>query len=176
MESYVDSSPTPGPDRQPAVPRRNAGGIHKSDPKTTNALADYTALLEKCRQTPNLNTDVTIVAAGVPDRQRPGISASVPKGPCNKSTPANWPLIRQVQVKCDAPALSTGAVLVDLPGVADANAARNEVARKYMEKCQHIWVLAPICRAVDDRTARGKRPSIFTINQGIADVFLLRPQ
>lgn len=30
--------------------------------------------------------------------------------------PAFWPLIRQVHVLCNAEALSTGAVLVDLPG------------------------------------------------------------
>ena len=30
--------------------------------------------------------------------------------------PALWPLIRQVNVRCHAKALSTGAVLVDLPG------------------------------------------------------------
>jgi hypothetical protein len=32
--------------------------------------------------------------------------------------PAYWPLIRQVRVRCNAKALSTGAILVDLPGVA----------------------------------------------------------
>ena len=31
-------------------------------------------------------------------------------------SPALWPLIRQVNVRCRAQALSTGAVLVDLPG------------------------------------------------------------
>lgn len=32
------------------------------------------------------------------------------------NTPALWPLIRQVNVRCSAAALATGAVLVDLPG------------------------------------------------------------
>ncbi|GJE84682.1 nuclear GTPase SLIP-GC [Phanerochaete sordida] len=68
--------------------------------------------------------------------------------------PAFWPLIRQVRVKCNARALSTGAILVDLPGVADANAARNNIAKDYMKKCDCIWILAPITRAVDDKTAR----------------------
>lgn len=30
--------------------------------------------------------------------------------------PALWPLIRQVTIRCRADALSTGAILVDLPG------------------------------------------------------------
>ncbi|OAX43900.1 hypothetical protein K503DRAFT_846915 [Rhizopogon vinicolor AM-OR11-026] len=68
--------------------------------------------------------------------------------------PALWPLIRQVNVRCNAQALSTGAVLVDLPGVADANAARNSIAKDYMKKCNCVWILAPITRAVDDKTAR----------------------
>ncbi|KAL0573914.1 hypothetical protein V5O48_008034 [Marasmius crinis-equi] len=68
--------------------------------------------------------------------------------------PAFWPLIRQVNVRCRAACLSTGAILVDLPGVADANAARNNIAKAYMKKCQCLWILAPITRAVDDKTAR----------------------
>ncbi|KZT43419.1 hypothetical protein SISSUDRAFT_693111 [Sistotremastrum suecicum HHB10207 ss-3] len=68
--------------------------------------------------------------------------------------PALWPLIRLVQVRCPAAALSTGAILVDLPGVADANAARSAIARDYMKKCDCIWIAAPITRAVDDKTAK----------------------
>ncbi|KAI9063349.1 hypothetical protein FKP32DRAFT_1592405 [Trametes sanguinea] len=68
--------------------------------------------------------------------------------------PAYWPLIRQVRVWCNSKALSTGAILVDLPGVADANAARNNIAKDYMKKCDCVWILAPITRAVDDKTAR----------------------
>ena len=47
--------------------------------------------------------------------------------------PAFWPLIRLVNVRCKAKALETGAILVDLPGVADANAARNNIAKDYMK-------------------------------------------
>ncbi|KAH8830804.1 hypothetical protein DL96DRAFT_1668499 [Flagelloscypha sp. PMI_526] len=38
--------------------------------------------------------------------------------------------------------------------VADANAARNNIAKDYMKKADCIWILAPITRAVDDKTAR----------------------
>jgi hypothetical protein len=41
-----------------------------------------------------------------------------------------------------------------LVGVADANAARNNIAKDYMKKAACIWILAPITRAVDDKTAR----------------------
>ncbi|KAG8716350.1 hypothetical protein FRC09_015864 [Ceratobasidium sp. 395] len=71
-----------------------------------------------------------------------------------KSEPALWPLIRFVRVRCKSEALSCGAVLVDLPGVADANLARSSIAKEYMKKCDCIWIAAPITRAVDDKTAK----------------------
>jgi Dynamin family len=79
--------------------------------------------------------------------------------------PAFWPLIRQVNVRCNSPALTTGAVLVDLPGVADANAARNSIAKDYMKKCNCIWILAPITRAVDDKTAKGMSCASVEMNE-----------
>ena len=33
--------------------------------------------------------------------------------------PTLWPLIRQVNVRCSSAALSSGAILVDLPGILD---------------------------------------------------------
>jgi hypothetical protein len=59
---------------------------------------------------------------------------------------ALWPLIRLVRIKCGARALSKGTILVDLPGVADANAARSAIAKEYMKKCNRIWIAAPITR------------------------------
>lgn len=109
-------------------------------------------------------------------RKSAGMTVTKEKSKANASdadSAALWPLIRQVNVRCPAKALSTGAVLVDLPGilqsihavmktltlsskgVADANAARNNIAKDYMKKCNCIWILAPITRAVDDKTARG---------------------
>ncbi|KAG1863428.1 P-loop containing nucleoside triphosphate hydrolase protein [Suillus tomentosus] len=76
---------------------------------------------------------------------------------------ALWPLIRQVNIQCNARALSTGAILVDLPGVADVNPARNRIAKDYMKKCNCIWILAPITRAVDDKTARDGNYDAHTI-------------
>ena len=69
--------------------------------------------------------------------------------------PALWPLISQVKVYSSSKALSSGVVLVDLPGTGDANAARNSIAKQYMKNCDCVWILAPITRAVDDKTARG---------------------
>ncbi|KAH6648251.1 hypothetical protein BKA67DRAFT_522596 [Truncatella angustata] len=65
-----------------------------------------------------------------------------------------WPLIKVVRIYTKADALSTGAVIVDLPGVQDSNAARAAVAANYMKLCTGLWIVAPINRAVDDKTAK----------------------
>jgi hypothetical protein len=65
-----------------------------------------------------------------------------------------WPLIKVVRIYTKASALATGACLVDLPGVQDSNAARAAVAANYMKACTGLWIVAPITRAVDDKTAK----------------------
>ncbi|KAL7499648.1 hypothetical protein ACHAWT_010345 [Skeletonema menzelii] len=72
----------------------------------------------------------------------------------NGNEPQTWPLIRKVTLEGPWHVLSTGAVLVDLPGVRDANAARAKVAEKYLQNCNQIAIVAPIKRAVDDGTAK----------------------
>jgi hypothetical protein len=72
----------------------------------------------------------------------------------NGNLPQTWPLIRKVILHGPWPVLSTGACLVDLPGVRDANAARAKVSEHYLQHCSQIWVVAPIKRAVDDGTAK----------------------
>ncbi|KAL8764619.1 MAG: hypothetical protein Q9194_006942 [Teloschistes cf. exilis] len=65
-----------------------------------------------------------------------------------------WPLIEVVRIYIGSPALSTGAILVDLPGLADANAGRAKIAQEYVQHATKIWIVAPMIRAVDDGTAR----------------------
>ena len=65
-----------------------------------------------------------------------------------------WPLIKVVKIQVKSQALSTGAVIVDLPGVHDSNAARAAVAQGYMKQCTGLWIVAPINRAVDDKAAK----------------------
>ncbi|EFQ97985.1 hypothetical protein MGYG_01021 [Nannizzia gypsea CBS 118893] len=65
-----------------------------------------------------------------------------------------WPLVELVRLRVKSPVLSTGAVLVDLPGLLDVNTARGTLAQKYIKNCSGLWVLAPITRAVDDHSAR----------------------
>jgi hypothetical protein len=72
----------------------------------------------------------------------------------NGHGPQMWPLIRKVVMRGPWPVLSSGAHLVDLPGVRDSNAARANVAATFLKNCSCVWIVAPIKRAVDDRTAK----------------------
>ncbi|KAF3050848.1 hypothetical protein E8E11_008956 [Didymella keratinophila] len=65
-----------------------------------------------------------------------------------------WPLIIVVKTYTKAPALSAGAVIVDLPSVHDSNAARAAVAQGYIKQCTGLWIVAPDTRAVDDKAAK----------------------
>lgn len=41
-----------------------------------------------------------------------------------------------------------------MPGVGDANAARNKIADEYRKQCGGVWIVADINRAIDDRVAK----------------------
>lgn len=79
---------------------------------------------------------------------------STKMGPKNERDMAFWPLIKVVRIFCRAEVLSTGLVVVDLPGVADSNPARSAIASKYMTECSAVWVAAPIKRATDNKVAK----------------------
>ncbi|KAL8711916.1 MAG: hypothetical protein Q9225_007039 [Loekoesia sp. 1 TL-2023] len=65
-----------------------------------------------------------------------------------------WPLIKVVKIYVKSSVLSTGCVLVDLPGTHDSNAARAAVAESYMKQTTGLWIVTPINRAVDDKAAK----------------------
>ncbi|KAI1353072.1 hypothetical protein F5Y01DRAFT_303528 [Xylaria sp. FL0043] len=65
-----------------------------------------------------------------------------------------WPLIKVVRIYTKADVLSTGAVIVDLPGVQDSNAARAAVAADYIQRCSGLYVVSTITRAVNDQAAQ----------------------
>lgn len=79
---------------------------------------------------------------------------STKTGPKKEEDMAFWPLIKVVRIFCRSEALSSGLVIVDLPGVADSNPARSAVASKFMTECTAVWVAAPIKRAADNKVAK----------------------
>ncbi|KAL8689796.1 MAG: hypothetical protein Q9218_004614 [Villophora microphyllina] len=83
-----------------------------------------------------------------------GIAPATSELPARDYERELWPLIKVVRLYVKSPALSTGATLVDLPGLGDSNAGRSAVARQYIKRATSIWIVAPIIRAVDDETAK----------------------
>ncbi|KAA1475753.1 hypothetical protein DENSPDRAFT_853205 [Dentipellis sp. KUC8613] len=65
-----------------------------------------------------------------------------------------WPLVDRVKIYSNAPTLSSGIVLVDLPGTGDTNHARARIAMQNLDYCDKIWVAAPIVRAISDKIAK----------------------
>jgi hypothetical protein len=50
--------------------------------------------------------------------------------------------------------LRTGIVLADLPGLQDTNLARVKATQDYLLKCDHIFIIAKISRAITDQSLR----------------------
>lgn len=71
------------------------------------------------------------------------------------TSPAYWPLIRYLRISVHSPLLACGAVIVDLPGLGDSNAARNQVAQDFVKKADRFFIVAPVTRAVSDKIATG---------------------
>ncbi|KAK6509063.1 hypothetical protein TWF481_003827 [Arthrobotrys musiformis] len=66
-----------------------------------------------------------------------------------------WPLIKVVKIYLDAPVLQTGAILVDLPGIQDSNAARTAVVNQYLGIADQVIIISQLSRAQDrEPTAR----------------------
>ncbi|KAF3213734.1 hypothetical protein TWF106_009393 [Orbilia oligospora] len=63
--------------------------------------------------------------------------------------PELWPLVKVVKIYLDSDVLRTGAVLVDLPGIQDSNAARTGIANEYLEKADRVIIVSRLSRALD---------------------------
>lgn len=79
-------------------------------------------------------------------------STEVPEGTEPPSSKF-WPLIKEIKLRCSAEVLSTGSVLVDLPGTHDTNAARSAVGEAHVQDCDRVWIVARAPRALSDLLA-----------------------
>lgn len=79
-------------------------------------------------------------------------SGSAKHGSAGKAFPA-WPLIEEVRIFVKADILRNDIVLVDLPGLGDADESRQAVARRYFQKLTLTVIVAPCHRAVDNQTS-----------------------
>ena len=82
-----------------------------------------------------------------------------PVGPVGGATEqfTYWPLVSRVEIFAPIQLLSTGLVLIDLPGSGDVNAARNRVADDYIQQCDHLMLVSMATRSSDATASRGTR-------------------
>jgi GTPase SAR1 family protein len=60
-----------------------------------------------------------------------------------------WPLVRTARIRGPFPGLTTSGIkLVDLPGLNDANEAREQVTRNYLKECRFVWIVFSMKRAL----------------------------
>lgn len=65
-----------------------------------------------------------------------------------------WPLIKIVEIYTNSPILKGELLLVDPSSVGDSNTARSAVTLDYINKLDHIWIVADIVRAVSNKVAK----------------------
>ncbi|KAK2732662.1 hypothetical protein FQN57_002583 [Myotisia sp. PD_48] len=62
-----------------------------------------------------------------------------------------WAFIKIVRVYVKSQVLKNGLVLADLPGFGDINYARVQAARRYISRCDEIFIVSGIARVIDDK-------------------------
>ncbi|KFY95308.1 hypothetical protein V500_02839 [Pseudogymnoascus sp. VKM F-4518 (FW-2643)] len=85
---------------------------------------------------------------------------------CNKTSvfmqDKFWPFTKIIRVYLGADVLKTGVVLADLPGLHDTNLARVKATQDYLLRCDHIFVVAKISRAITDQSLKSSLYSILS--------------
>jgi GTP-binding protein EngB required for normal cell division len=61
-----------------------------------------------------------------------------------------WPFIQSMSLYLDCEVLQSGIILADLPGYHDVNYARERNAKLYQLRCEELFVVADIKRAIAD--------------------------
>jgi hypothetical protein len=65
------------------------------------------------------------------------------------------------RVYLSAQVLKTGVVLADLPGLQDTNLARVRATQTYLMKCDNVFIVAKISRAITDQSLKSSLYSIL---------------
>ncbi|KAH8688415.1 hypothetical protein BGZ61DRAFT_353751 [Ilyonectria robusta] len=65
-----------------------------------------------------------------------------------------WPFTKIIRVYLNSQVLKTGVVLADLPGLQDTNMARVRATQDYLIKCDNIFIVAKISRAITDQSLK----------------------
>ncbi|XP_028674397.1 nuclear GTPase SLIP-GC-like [Erpetoichthys calabaricus] len=72
----------------------------------------------------------------------------------DEETKSYWPLVKSVTLYLPRRQnLLDNVVLVDFPGTGDTNKDRNEMWKRYLNKCTSVWIVSEITRAESDQNA-----------------------
>ncbi|KAI0043419.1 hypothetical protein FA95DRAFT_1609409 [Auriscalpium vulgare] len=144
--------------------RRGKRGVTASPIKKSRANARTTSLglldFTKFRHPQQSSSQTAAKSATV--MCEPHASSSAQEEDKEEGDGVFYPLVDSVVIRCKAPALRAGAVLMDLPGLMDSDAARSAVAdasksavaRRRLGEADHIFIVAPVKRAVNDHLAK----------------------
>ncbi|KAM4054595.1 dynamin family protein [Hirsutella rhossiliensis] len=75
-----------------------------------------------------------------------------------------WPFTKVIRIYLDTQILRTGVVLADLPGLQDTNLARVRATQDYMMRCNNVFVVANIARAITDQSLKSSLYSALSRN------------
>ncbi|OQD86148.1 hypothetical protein PENANT_c008G00195 [Penicillium antarcticum] len=75
-----------------------------------------------------------------------------------------WSFTKIIRVYTDAPILRTGYVITDLPGLQDTNLARVKAAQEYLTKCDYVFIVVRIQRAITDQSVKSCLHAAITQN------------
>ncbi|KFZ06243.1 hypothetical protein V501_07587 [Pseudogymnoascus sp. VKM F-4519 (FW-2642)] len=73
-----------------------------------------------------------------------------------------WPFTKIIRVYLQADVLKTGIILADLPGLHDTNLARVKATQDYLLRCNYIFIVAKISRAITDQSLKSSLYSILS--------------
>ncbi|KFY06936.1 hypothetical protein V492_07602 [Pseudogymnoascus sp. VKM F-4246] len=73
-----------------------------------------------------------------------------------------WPFTKIIRVYLQAEVLKTGIILADLPGLHDTNLARVKATQDYLLRCDHIFIVAKISRAITDQSLKSSLYSVLS--------------
>ncbi|OBT59443.1 hypothetical protein VE04_00611 [Pseudogymnoascus sp. 24MN13] len=77
-----------------------------------------------------------------------------------------WPFTKIIRVYIEAQILKSGIILADLPGLHDTNLARVKATQDYLLRCDHIFVVARISRAITNQSLKSSLLSVVSKHAG----------
>ncbi|KAL9618671.1 MAG: hypothetical protein Q9160_006638 [Pyrenula sp. 1 TL-2023] len=76
-----------------------------------------------------------------------------------------WPFTKVIRVYLDSPVLKSGMILADLPGLQDTNFARVKLTQDYLLRCDNIFVITKIGRAITSKSVSDNLRYVINKNE-----------